>query len=327
MTSIFLHNFGFLSFDIEERLSQHKSHHSYAGNLLKVGHSLKKVIPTFMENHKEIVEEYLLTLAQTIIFACILYFSLSIISYMFFFKWKKEKYLPNYEGKLLIFNDIMWSLCNILGESILVSGLRMTLPRYSFVYYKVSDYGKAYIILSILMHIIFDETFTYWIHRIFHTNNFLYRHLHRIHHKSVDVTPFTGFSFHPLDAFGQAVPTFVSCFFFPLHYDVLLFFSLVTSVWAISIHDNVPALPIKLFLYSTHHTIHHEMGIGKFRNYGKFTSIWDRLAGTYSDPGRIDYGWIRNESTIRFFDKINYYIDKCIPDRTKKSKKETKKQQ
>ena len=27
------------------------------------------------------------------------------------------------------------------------------------------------------------------------------------------------------------------------------------------------------------------------RNYGKFTSVWDRLMNTYWDPDRIDFGW------------------------------------
>jgi lathosterol oxidase len=200
----------------------------------------------------------------------------------------------------------------------MVAALRMTIPRYSLVYFQVSEFGVSYLILSIFLHIIFDETFTYWIHRIFHTNKFLYKNLHKIHHKSIDITPFSGFSFHPFDAFLQAVPTFTSCYFFPLNYNILLFFSLMTSAWAISIHDNIPALPIKLFLYSTHHTIHHEMGIGKFRNYGKFTTVWDRLAGTYSDPDRIDFGWKRNQISVKIFKYINYYVDKFIPDTTRK---------
>ena len=58
--------------------------------------------------------------------------------------------------------------------------------RYSFVYFKLSDYGLMYLILSILLRIAFDETFTYWIHRIFHTNRILYGLLHKIHHKSVE---------------------------------------------------------------------------------------------------------------------------------------------
>jgi lathosterol oxidase len=310
MISIVTGYLGLHSIDMVLKVEQYKSHKSYPGNTFNYENLLKN----------ELFSEYLSTLTQTVIFAIILYFTLCSISFFFFFKWNKEKFLPNFNGKLLILNDIKWSMINIIVEGIIVSALRMTLPRFSYIYYDVNDYGYAYLIISILLHICFDETFTYWIHRIFHTNRFLYKNLHQIHHRSVDVTPFSGFAFHPIDALGQALPTFVSCYFFPLHFNVLLVFSFMTTIWAISIHDNVPALPFKLFLYSTHHTIHHEVGIGKFRNYGKFTSVWDRLAGTYEDPDRIDYGWIRSEKVKNFFKRINFYIDKYIPDRTLKKR-------
>lgn len=71
----------------------------------------------------------------------------------------------------------------------------------------------------------------------------------------------------------------------------MLGFSITTTIWAISIHDNVPLIPCKLFLYSTHHSIHHEVGRGQMTNYGKFTTIWDRIGNTYWDPDRIDFGW------------------------------------
>ncbi len=132
--------------------------------------------------------------------------------------------------------------------------LRLWLPRYSRVYYDVADYGWAYIPVSILLHMLYDETLTYWVHRWMHTYPRLYEKLHRYHHRSLDITPFSGFAFHPLDAFAQALGTFTSCFFFPLHINVLTFFSIATPIWAISIHDNIPQVPFKLFLYATHHS-------------------------------------------------------------------------
>jgi lathosterol oxidase len=71
------------------------------------------------------------------------------------------------------------------------------------------------------------------------------------------VTPFTGFAFHPLDAFIQAVPVFTSCYFIPLPIDLILLHGFITSLWAISIHDNVNLLPFKGILYAGSHSIHH----------------------------------------------------------------------
>lgn len=325
MASLILYYTGNFEINFTERLSNYRNHHSYSGEFFKINFS-KELMGLFSESNMELLKEYCSVLVHTIVFGTLLYFILSSLSYIYFFIWKKTKFLPKLNGNFIIMTDIKWSLINILFESLLVTILRMAIPRYSFIYYNINDYGYMYLILSIVIHMLFDETLTYWVHRVLHTNNFLYRHFHRIHHLSIDVTPFSGFAFHPLDAFAQAVPTFTSCFFFPLHMNVLLLFSFFTTVWAISIHDNVPALPIKIFLYATHHTIHHEKGIGMFRNYGKFTAFWDRLAGTYSDPDRLDYGWIRSKSTVEFFNKLNEFIDKYIPDKTEKERNNKKKE-
>lgn len=321
MIPSFLSFFGLIHIDRHSRVLQYKSHSSYAGNVFNIERLLQN-FPLFSSVYEsnlfKLIAEYIATCLQTTIFGILLYFSLTIPSYLFFFKYKKTRFLPQLNGKYLIYHDIKWSVINILVESFLVSALRMTLPRFSFIYYDVEDYGIAYIFASIFLHILFDETFTYWIHRILHTNDYLYRKLHVIHHRSVDITPFAGFAFHPFDAFAQAVPTFVSCYFFPIHYNVVLVFSIMTTMWAISIHDNVPVIPIKLFLYSTHHTIHHERGYGRERNYGKFTSVWDRLMGTYDDPDRIYFGYERDEQTKGFFKRINQAIEWAVPDRTVK---------
>ncbi len=63
------------------------------------------------------------------------------------------------------------------------------------IYYDVNDYGIPYLILSIFLHHAFDEFWTYWVHRWLHTYHKLYLKLHIVHHKSVDVTPFTGILF------------------------------------------------------------------------------------------------------------------------------------
>ena len=157
---------------------------------------------------------------QTFIFGTILYFTLTLSSYYYFFRSNKNKYLPNFKGDLLIRHDIFLSLINLICETFLVAAIRVSYPRYSLLYYDINEYGIPYLFLSIILHVLYDETLTYWIHRWLHTYPYLYTKLHRHHHRSKDVTPFSGFAFHPLDAFAQAIPTFTSCFIFPLHVNV-----------------------------------------------------------------------------------------------------------
>ncbi len=94
----------------------------------------------------------------------------------------------------------------------------------------------------------------------------------------------------------------------------MLAHGLVTSLWAISIHDNVNAVPFKGILYAGSHSIHH-FAWGENYNYGKFTSVCDRLYGSYCDPEQITgYGF----TTSSFLQKLsswgNSLYTSLIPD-------------
>jgi lathosterol oxidase len=128
------------------------------------------------------------------------------------------------------------------------------------------------------------------------------------------VTPFTGFAFHPLDAFIQAVPVFTSCYFLPIPIDVVLAHGLLTSLWAISIHDNVNLFPFKGILYAGSHSIHH-FPWGENYNYGKFTSVCDRLYGTYCDPeGITGYGYQIGSTMAALTQRMNKLFTGLVPD-------------
>ena len=167
-----------------------------------------------------------------------------------------------------------------------------------------------------LLHILYDEFLTYWVHRILHIP-FLYRHIHSIHHKSKAITPFSGFAFHPLDAFSQAVPVFTSCYFIPLPIDIVILHGIITSCWAISIHDNVNLIPFKGILYAGSHSIHH-FPWGENYNYGKITSVCDRLYGSYCDPeGITGYGYKINPKFKKIIEVLNNWYERIVPDNGK----------
>lgn len=320
MASVILDNLDIIKLNKTRNLEILSSHFSNPRQIFDFEKHLYTYIPGGYNDWVPFMNEYLAQTVYSIFFSLLLYFIVCGIDYLILFVWKKETIMPTFEGKYFIARDILASITNLVCEGFLTSIVFMLIPRYSYVYYDVNDYGYSYLICSILVHMCIDEFLVYYIHRILHIP-WLYEWVHSVHHFSNDVTPFASLAFHPLDAFFIALPTMCSCFFFPVHFTFILVYLYMSFMLTVSVHDNTPLIPFKLFLYSTHHTIHHEVGMGKFRNYGKAFSVMDRLMGTYDDPDRLDYGWKRDDKIFRICQWLNGYVEKYIPDRTKKPKK------
>jgi lathosterol oxidase len=183
-----------------------------------------------------------------------------------------------------------WDTVQILNEMwvstwslFLMAGLTTLCEIYMMagggkIYHNVSDYGLAYLIISPILFLIFTDTLIYWIHRILHYG-VMYK-LHKLHHKYKETTPFSAFSFHPLDGFAQSFPYHVFVYFFPMHNRLYAATLFIVGLWTINIHDRV-TLDLPGVNGAAHHTIHHT----KFNyNYGQYFTFWDRVFGTYMDP-------------------------------------------
>ena len=73
-------------------------------------------------------------------------------------------------------------------------------------------------------------------------------------------------------------------------------------------------IPFKGILYAGSHSIHH-FPWGENYNYGKFTSVCDRLYGTYCDPTNISgYGYEPPYILAKVVDIVNHYYTKLVPD-------------
>lgn len=133
--------------------------------------------------------------------------------------------------------------------------------------------------LSFFIAMFVHETYYYWLHRWMHKPKVL-RHFHHIHHNSLYTSSFTSFSFHPIEAFLQAIFLPILVLLMPMHIFVLLALLVTMSITAVINHAGVEVYPASAFnspwarwmVGATHHDMHHL----KYRcNYGLYFTFWD----------------------------------------------------
>ncbi|MFM9851408.1 MAG: sterol desaturase family protein [Sphingomonadaceae bacterium] len=142
------------------------------------------------------------------------------------------------------------------------------------------------VVLTVLLFAIEDTCF-YWTHRAMH-HPALFRHFHSLHHESHDPTPFTAYSFHPLEAVVQSVnglPTLLPLMFLPWDPTALAVYGFGQIAFNVIGHLGYEVYPanwnrmpgLRWKTPGLHHYLHHQMVGG---NYALYFRWWDKACGT-----------------------------------------------
>jgi sterol desaturase/sphingolipid hydroxylase (fatty acid hydroxylase superfamily) len=141
-------------------------------------------------------------------------------------------------------------------------------------------------ILTFLLFAIEDAVF-YWTHRAMHHPK-LFSHFHQVHHESHDPTPFTSYSFHPMEAIVQSLnglpgllllvllpwdPIAIAIYGFgQIAFNMIghLGYEIYPANW-----NSLPVLRWKT--PALHHYLHHQMVGG---NYSLYFRWWDKACDT-----------------------------------------------
>ena len=153
---------------------------------------------------------------------------------------------------------------------------------YTKLYNPGDGPGIWYEIFQVPFFLLFTETTYYWTHRALHSP-LLYKRMHKSHHKWVFATPFAGFAFHPLDGFLQGSPFTLFTHLFPMNTRTYTFFFTFNAFYTTILHEGELMEDSRIFNGPSNHTIHHQR---LNQNLGQWTTMWDRIAGTYVNPGR-----------------------------------------
>ncbi|KAH7074418.1 hypothetical protein BKA63DRAFT_470609 [Paraphoma chrysanthemicola] len=140
--------------------------------------------------------------------------------------------------------------------------------------------GSWYTWAQIPFFLFFTDSLIYWIHRGLHHPR-VYKYIHKPHHKWIMPTPFASHAFHPLDGYAQGLPYHIFPFLFPLSKIASVAFFIFVNIWTVLIHDGEYAHNSAVINGAACHTMHH---LYFNYNYGQFTTLWDRLGGSYRKP-------------------------------------------
>jgi sterol desaturase/sphingolipid hydroxylase (fatty acid hydroxylase superfamily) len=140
----------------------------------------------------------------------------------------------------------------------------------------------VWFVLALILLPIWSAFHFYWVHRLLHVP-VLYRHVHSLHHRNVNVGPWSGFSMHPVEHFLYLSTLLIHCVV-PSHPIHLIFHVVYQGPGAAMTHTGYEDLLIRdkrrLALGTFYHQLHHRY---YECNYGNQEMPWDRWFGTFHD--------------------------------------------
>jgi sterol desaturase/sphingolipid hydroxylase (fatty acid hydroxylase superfamily) len=232
--------------------------------------------------------------AVLVVFAVVIgrYFLIAGLFYAIFYKWSKARWqvrkINDRDYKDGQFRkEVSWSM--ITAGIFAVSGAAMGLlwqKGYTKIYADVNDYPLWLLPVSLLIALFVHETYYYWLHRWMHHPS-IFRVVHKVHHDSNITSPWTAFSFHPLEGILQALFLPVLLMVLPMHLYVLVIHLTIMTFSSVINHLDIEVYPKgfhknllgRWLIGATHHSLHHK----QFKyNYGLYFTFWDKWKKTES---------------------------------------------
>ncbi|MFC4210558.1 sterol desaturase family protein [Pedobacter lithocola] len=222
--------------------------------------------------------------------SAIRYFILAGIPFALFYLLMPDKLSKfKIQKKLASKNDFIREVWHSMQSTLVfavvgVAVLFTLLKQFTLIYDNVNDFPVWYIAASLLVALILQDTYFYWMHRLLH-HKMLFKHAHLLHHKSTNPSPWTAYSFHIIEAIVEGLVLVPIVFILPIHEITILLFTVAGFIINVYGHLGYEIMPkwfrnswlFEVFNTSVHHNLHHS----KFKgNYGLYFRIWDRLMNT-----------------------------------------------
>lgn len=245
----------------------------------------------YMLNHIHPVVLLLMAFGSIFLIIVGRYFLIAGVFHLYFFvvgkeRWMEHRLYTKEYDKQQYQREVAWSMVTAGIFSAVGALMVLVWSRGGTRIYRGSEYPLWWILPSLLIFLFTHETYYYWLHRWMHQPR-VFRIVHRVHHDSHITSPWTAFSFHPLEGFLQAIIIPLIVMVVPIHLYALIFLLTFMTLSSVVNHLGVEIYPAwfhrywlgRLIIGATHHSLHHK----QFRyNYGLYFTFWDRWGKTES---------------------------------------------
>lgn len=181
-----------------------------------------------------------------------------------------------------VWDNIIWSLASGVTVWTAYEALMMWAMANGYVpTLNWSENPICFVLLFALVPL-WESFYFYLIHRMIHFP-FLYRHIHYLHHRNVNVGPWSGLAMHPIEHviyLGSVLIHFVV----PAHPVHILYHLQYFTLTAATTHAGFAGFSVagrnRFALGTFHHQMHHRY----FEcNYGGLEVPWDKWFGSFHD--------------------------------------------
>ena len=202
-------------------------------------------------------------------------------------RWQEKKISARAYPKAQLRKEVGWSIITALIFALAGSASAILWQKgWLKVYTDLAGYTYYWLPLSLFISLFLHETYYYWVHRWMHHPG-IFKVVHKVHHESNITSPWTAFSFHPIEGLLQAVFLPLLLLVLPVHLYVLLFQLTLMTFSSVINHLDIEIYPKKFqdhflgkwLIGASHHSLHHK----QFKyNYGLYFTFWDKWKRTES---------------------------------------------
>lgn len=173
------------------------------------------------------------------------------------------------------------AVTNVLNTVVTYAGYWLWKQAFITISYEISWLILLHFLLLFLAMDLLMFLFHFFIHK-----TFLYKAIHGLHHKAIHPKPMDLFILHPIETVSFGALWLILLVIFSFNIYAIIIYLTVNLVFGLVGHLGIEPLPagirnLPVLKYLGTSTFHHDHHEHVESNYGFYTSLWDRLFGTF----------------------------------------------